>query len=126
MPAPAPAVKVEPEVVKGEPGTEVAGVQVEQDPQPGTSTETETMLVPVKIEPGVVYEPITVAYKDAGATKYKYKCPLCVTPRFTRSKNGMRSHINEEHMKKPLLCQMCDYSTFNPDVLAKHLKTCGH
>jgi hypothetical protein len=78
-----------------------------------------SLLEPVKAEPGVIYEPITVRF---GPKKYEYKCPLCAVPRTTRSKNAMRGHIAEIHTGTPLLCVMCDFSCYNPDWMAQHEK----
>jgi hypothetical protein len=110
-----------PSVVKKEPeeegGFHVVG-EVEL-PQGAAGESLPSLLAPVKLEPGVVYEPITVRL---GPKKYEYKCPLCPVPLTTVSKNAMRGHINEIHMGIALLCSMCDFSCYNPDRLAAHEK----
>lgn len=68
---------------------------------------------------GTSWKPITV--HGPGRT-YTYACPGCSET--AASKNGMRGHINKEHLKRPLLCQYkgCDFSCYNPDQMSHHYK----
>jgi hypothetical protein len=101
-----------PSAVKTEKDAEVDVPQVAQG-------ELPSVLAPVKVEPGVTYEPITVRL---GPKKYEYRCPLCPVPFTTVSKNGMRGHINATHTGVAMLCTMCDFSCYNPDRMAAHEK----
>lgn len=103
--------------------TETITVKTEEgEERPSTSAapgQFDPALMPVKVEPGVTYEPITVKLPEGG---YQYKCPLCPRDVFTKSKNGMRGHIGEFHTGEVLLCEMCEFSSYNPDSLSKHVR----
>lgn len=95
-------------------------VKVEEGEDAGEGAQQlDRALEPIKVEPGCSYEPITVKIPGGG---YQYKCPLCPADIITKSKNGMRAHIREIHTGEVLLCEMCDFSTYNPDSLSKHAR----
>ena len=55
-----------------------------------------------------------------GGRTVEYKCGNCdIAP--TRSKSGMDAHIRSVHTKKALLCS-CAFSTYNFDLLNRHMK----
>ena len=71
----------------------------------------------VKVEK-IVEKPINVSF---GGQTVEYRCGNCdIAPK--RSKAGMDAHIRSVHTKKALLCSFCAFSTYNFDLLNRHMK----
>ena len=61
--------------------------------------------------------------KIAGKNYYEWDCPYLQCLESRKTKNGMIAHINQDHLCKPIVCGVCGYSCFNPDMEDKHAKT---
>lgn len=71
-----------------------------------------------KIKKEFVEEPVAIKVET---NKYRYGCGNCdVAPMAT--KRGMDAHIRAVHTKKPLLCGLCQFTTYNLDSLQRHEK----
>ena len=104
-----------------------------------TPTPTPTPTTPVKqemkeeqeqepmdveaVKSEVIQKPIIekLIHISLGGKTVEYRCGHCnITP--TRSKAGMDTHIRRVHTKKALLCSFCAFSTYNFDLLNRHMK----
>ena len=101
-----------------------------------TPTPTSTPMTPVKqemkeeepmdvgaIKTEVIEKPLIekLIHISLGGKTVEYRCGNCnITP--TRSKSGMDAHIRNVHTKKALLCSFCAFSTYNFDLLNRHMK----
>ena len=91
------------EVVEGEEGASTSGISITPVSQGGPDS------------------PITIQIKEEdGKVTYKYKCPQCHHVKI--SKRGLDSHIRQVHTKKPFVCTLCDFTTYNLDSMQRHEK----
>ena len=51
---------------------------------------------------------------------YRYMCPFCL--RKFRSWGSGYAHVSKRHGGRKKQCEYCDYTTWNPDALRKHIK----
>ena len=72
--------------------------------------------VKLKSEPVDTEEPVVIRVEG----KRMFSCPQCGFVMV--NKNGCDAHIRATHCKKPLLCHICSFSTYNMDSLNRHMK----
>ena len=51
---------------------------------------------------------------------YRYMCPFCLKK--FRSWGSGNAHVSKRHGGREKQCEFCDYTTWNPDALRKHIK----
>lgn len=88
-------------------------------PAPSDASDTEGSSVKIDTETGPVYLKAQ-RVKKAGRKAPVYICSGCDAE--YGSVNGCKAHILREHSGRPLVCDVCDWTTYNADSLMKHTR----
>ena len=91
--------------------------------QDSIRTEASTSASGIKLEhPGALAPVSRWVAKERGKNLYEWDCPYLGCLETRKTKNAAIAHINQHHLCKPLICQVCGFSCYNPDIEDKHAK----